>query len=98
MPLRQVATVVLLFPLGVLMGMCFPGGIRLLKQIARSYIPWAWCINGCASVLSSVGAIMLASVVGFSGVIGIGGVVYMAGWGCFLAVERGLSRKRELSP
>ena len=98
MPLRQVATVVLLFPLGVLMGMCFPGGIRFLKQIALSYIPWAWGVNGCASVLSSVGAIMVASVVGFSWVIGIGGVVYMAGWGCFLAVEKGLSRKRELTP
>ena len=96
MSLRQVATVVLLFPLGILMGMCFPGGIRFLKEIARSYIPWAWCVNGCASVLSSVGAIMLASVVGFSWVIGMGGVVYMVGWGCFLAAEKKISRNREL--
>ncbi|MDH5714420.1 MAG: hypothetical protein OEZ30_02535 [Candidatus Aminicenantes bacterium] len=98
MPLRQVSAVVVLFPLGVLMGMCLPGGLRLLKQIAQSYIPWAWCVNGCASVMSSVGAIIIASAVGFSWVIGIGGMVYMIGWGCFFAVERGLARKTKLSP
>ncbi|RWO18855.1 hypothetical protein, partial [Mesorhizobium sp.] len=40
-------------------------------------IPWAWGINGCASVLSAILATLLAMHVGFSGVVMIAVVLYL---------------------
>ena len=47
------------------MGMPFPMGIIKLESFSPVSIPWAWCANGCSSVLSSVLAIILALAWGF---------------------------------
>jgi len=31
-----------------------PTGLRLVESEAKEFMPWAWGINGCASVLGSV--------------------------------------------
>jgi spermidine synthase len=74
--LRVAASVVMLAPLGFLMGVPFPAGIRLVGRIAPGVVPWAWAINGCASVLSSILAVMIAISRGFSSVLLAGGVAY----------------------
>ena len=51
---RGVITVVLIIPLGMLMGMAFPLGIRLLEQDGKTMIPWVWGINGACSVMGSI--------------------------------------------
>ncbi len=76
---RGVLTLMLLSPLGFLMGMPFPLGIRFLKEVAPDTIPWAWCTNGCFSVIGSVLAVVLALGVGFSGVLVVAGALYMGG-------------------
>ena len=68
---------VIIAPLGFLMGMPFPLGLAALADHAPGLIPWAWGINGCASVISAVLATVLAIHFGFSM------VVVMAG-GCYL--------------
>lgn len=73
---RLAATLIALAPLGFLMGLPFPQGMILLNQRSPALIPWAWGINGCASVTASVLAAMLALSVGFSGVL-------IAGAGCY---------------
>jgi hypothetical protein len=74
--LRVFASVIILAPLGFLMGFPFPKGIRLTGKIAPGLIPWAWGINGCASVLSSIMAVMIAVSSGFSWVLVAGGGAY----------------------
>jgi len=44
-----------LSPLGFLMGMPFPTGLRLVKTVE-----WAWALNAAASVLGSVMAMIIA--------------------------------------
>ncbi|MCR4408462.1 MAG: hypothetical protein NUW24_16335 [Anaerolineae bacterium] len=66
---RLTATAMGLAPLGLLMGVPFPTGIATLEARAPGLIPWAWAINGCASVLSSILAAMLALSWGFWGVL-----------------------------
>jgi hypothetical protein len=44
-----------LVPLGFLMGMPFPSGLRLVPTIE-----WAWALNAAASVLGSVAAMVIA--------------------------------------
>lgn len=78
--LRLVATVVALAPLGFLMGMPFPLGIRWLEGQAPELISWAWGVNGAASVVSSALAALLAISFGFSGVLVAGATCYSGAW------------------
>lgn len=56
-------------PLAFCMGMPFPLGLSLLGDRAQHLIPWAWGVNGCASVLSAVLATLLAIHFGFTVVV-----------------------------
>lgn len=79
LPARIAFSVLLLAPLGLLMGMPFPLGIRLVTRTNSPLVPWAWGVNGCASVLGSILAVMLAQSVGFAWVMGIAVLVYLVG-------------------
>ena len=74
--LRLLAAILILAPLGFLMGMPFPKGIALLSDVASDLIPWAWGVNGCASVLSSILSVMIAVASGFSWVLVGASVAY----------------------
>jgi hypothetical protein len=63
---KVLISLILIAPLAFWMGMPFPLG---LSRIAPDLIPWAWAINGCASVLSAVLATVLAIHFGFTVVI-----------------------------
>ncbi|MFQ5351486.1 MAG: SAM-dependent methyltransferase, partial [Candidatus Binatia bacterium] len=74
--LRLAVGVGLIAPLGFFMGMPFPLGLALLTDREPDLLPWAWGINGCASVLSAVLATILAIHLGFSGVVALAVVLY----------------------
>jgi hypothetical protein len=80
LPLRLVISVLGLGPLGFLLGLPMPGGIRLLEQHAPQLIPWAWAVNGCASVVGSILAVMGAVTFGFSRVLVAGALAYLLAW------------------
>lgn len=65
-----------LVPLGILMGYPFPIGLAWLERSDSSLIPWAWAVNGCASVLAAVLAAILALSFGFTLVLVLGAVFY----------------------
>jgi hypothetical protein len=70
-------TVVVLAPLGFLMGIPFPSGIsQLLRAQGADLVPWAWGINGALSVVASVLAALLAISFGFSRVFWLGAACY----------------------
>jgi hypothetical protein len=70
---------------GFLMGMPFPLGFRSLVGSERDLIPWIWAANGCASVLGSILAVLLALSIGFSGVFLLAASAY--GGALFLGRE-----------
>jgi hypothetical protein len=74
--LRILASICVIAPLAFCMGMPFPLGMGRLADAAPAYIPWAWAINGCASVVSAVLASLLAIHFGFSTVIAVALVLY----------------------
>jgi spermidine synthase len=80
LPLRLAVSVLGLAPLGFLLGLPMPGGIRLLEQRAPQLIPWAWAVNGCASVVSSILAVIGAVTFGFSSVLVAGAMAYLLAW------------------
>jgi hypothetical protein len=70
-----------LAPLSFMMGVPFPWGIRTLGTMSPESVPWAWGINGCVSVVTSILSLMLALSVGFSWVLIAGGGAYLVGAG-----------------
>jgi hypothetical protein len=70
---RAAVAVLLLAPLAFFMGMPFPLALRELEQ---PLVPWAWGINGCASVVSPVLATLLAIDLGFTVVLWLALVLY----------------------
>lgn len=73
---RVVVGALAIVPIGLLMGIMFPHGIAHLKRTAPRLVPWAWGINGTASVISAVTAALLALAFGFSFVLLIGAAGY----------------------
>lgn len=66
---RMAISVVLIAPLAFCMGMPFPLGLARLAERAPDFIPWAWGINGFASVLSAALAALIAIEYGFTVVV-----------------------------
>jgi len=68
-------------PLAFLLGMPFPIGLRRVAAAREDLSPWAWGVNGWASVLSAVLATLLAVHWGFTIVIaGACGLYMVAAW------------------
>jgi hypothetical protein len=82
--LRVVTTVLVLMPLGLVLGMFFPLGIRAAAEIHPDLVPWAWAINGCASVSGGMLTIALAMTFGFAPVWILSLLVYAGGVGALL--------------
>ncbi|TVQ12899.1 MAG: spermidine synthase-like protein [Balneolaceae bacterium] len=85
---RIAASVLIIAPVGFLMGMPFPGGIRRLSGTDSAQVPWAWGINGCFSVISTVLAVWLALEWGYSTVLFTGALAYALAGAATLVISR----------
>ncbi|MDH3475691.1 MAG: class I SAM-dependent methyltransferase [Rhodospirillales bacterium] len=88
---RVVVSLALVAPLAFFMGLPFPLGLSRVSARVPELVPWAWGVNGCASVLSAVLAMILAMHFGFSAVLAIAIGLYAAS---ALAFRRSLAPQR----
>jgi len=86
---RALIAVIFIAPLGLLMGGFLPLGIRDAGERFGELVPWAWGMNGAASVLGSVLTIALAMNLGFNLTLVVGLGFYLLG---FLAWRPGAGR------
>lgn len=84
-PVRIGVAVVVLTPLGLLMGMAFPLGLRVAALRNAGLTPWLWGINGAASVCASVLVVAVSLTFGISTAFGAGVVCYL---GATVALRR----------
>ena len=77
--LRVVVVVAVLVPTGLVLGMPFPSGIRVVEQTCPHLIPWGWAINAFFSVFGSIFCIVLSMAIGFSNVFYVAAAVYAVG-------------------
>lgn len=70
-------TLLLIAPIAFAMGIPFPLAMAQLGEAAPVLLPWAWGVNGCASVLSAVIATLLAIHFGFSMVVLLALLLYI---------------------
>jgi len=76
---RAVVTMLVVFPLGFLMGVMFPAGIRSAgANGAEDQIPWFWAVNGVFSVFGTVFALLFSMSFGFTATILAGASLYLA--------------------
>jgi hypothetical protein len=76
-PTRIAVAIALLFPIGFLMGMAFPLGMRAATGRAPALTPWLWGINGATSVCASVVALAIALHWGIAASFWAGVVCYV---------------------
>jgi hypothetical protein len=62
---RMALTVSMISVLAFFLGWPFPSGLRMLAKRSPGIVPWAWGINGCASVTGAVIAKCLTVSIGF---------------------------------
>ena len=72
-------------PVALLLGMPFAHGIGLLNRINPQFVPWAWAVNGSATVVGSVLTVVVSMNFGFHCVLLIAAGIYAV---AFLAVDR----------
>jgi len=83
---KVVLSAILLAPLGFLMGMPFPAGLReiagqdgaFIKETENTTVEWAWAMNAASGVLGSVLAILLALNFGLNATLGCAAGAYLA--------------------
>lgn len=73
--LKIVISSFIIVPLGFMMGMPFPYGIKILED--KESIPIVWAVNGFFSIVGTVITVILAMMVGFKVVFVIAGVIYL---------------------
>src|SRR5918997_4235082 len=81
-------SIAILAPIGFLMGMPLPTGMRLLKVHRPDYIPWMWAVNGAFSVLGAVLAIALGILYGSSLAMVLGILIYLIALGISFASKK----------
>ena len=76
---RMAVVVALLIPTGLLLGVPFPTGMRVLEEQAPHLLPWGWAVNAFCSVFASIFCIVLSMGIGFTNVLLLSAVVYGLG-------------------
>jgi len=75
-------------PVGVLMGVLLPTGVRAAGNLGQDMVAWAWGVNGAASVVGSVAAMFLSMNLGFTAALAVGILVYLAAIGLVPSAQR----------
>jgi hypothetical protein len=87
--LRVAVSIALLVPLGLVLGGFFPLGVRMAERAGASLVPWAWAVNGCATVVGTLLAVMAGMTWSFTAVTLGALAIYAAGVLALWASERG---------
>lgn len=96
LPFRLLTAIVMILPVGFVLGMPFPVGLMHLSQTSPETIPWAWAMNGYATVIGISVAGFIALNTGFAALIFIALLSYTCG---FIALMVSAApKKQELGP
>jgi hypothetical protein len=74
---RCLVAVVAIAPVGILLGFPFPIGLRMVGMADSRLVPWAYGINGCASVLGGMVCVLVSMQTGLSAAWLVGWVFYV---------------------
>jgi spermidine synthase len=90
--IKIIISIIVIFPLGFVMGMFFPTGMKLVKSNSESQTPWFWGLNGIFGVLFSALAVFFSIYSGISTNFYIASVCYIL----IVFLVTGISKKTEI--
>lgn len=85
---RILVSLVIIFPMGVFMGMAFPLGMQKISPTTVALAPWLWGVNGAMSICASVVAVIISIAVGISATFWTGCICYAAALVGYFWVDR----------
>ncbi|MCI0417222.1 hypothetical protein L0222_31000 [bacterium] len=91
-PGRIALSFLFIFPYGFFMGMPFPLALTWTSKHFPNFVPWAWGVNGYATVTGSVLSVILALNFGFGNVLLIAVCIYVVS---YIALVRAARAKAE---
>lgn len=74
---RILAAIVLIFPVGFFMGMCFPLGILAIKEQPEGSVAWAWGMNGLFTVVGGIMSVIISIYWGFNNTLLVASLIYI---------------------
>jgi hypothetical protein len=77
LPARSLVVIGCTAPVSVLLGFCFPLGMRLVGAISSDATAWMWGVNGACGVLASIVAVGFSMWLGINTNFLIAGVLYV---------------------
>ncbi len=75
---RVLIVMVTTAPLSLLLGFCFPIGMRLVGELSPEATAWMWGVNGASGVLASIVAVAISMWTGIHSNFAIAAVCYLA--------------------
>jgi hypothetical protein len=78
LPARCLVVLAFTAPVSLLLGCCFPLGMRLLGRVSETLSPWMWGVNGACSVLASALAVGVSMWVGIDASLMLAALLYLA--------------------
>jgi hypothetical protein len=73
---RSSLVVATVAPVSVLLGLCFPIGMRLVQRLSEGAAPWMWGVNGACGVLGAVIAVGVSMWAGIGASLLVAAVLY----------------------
>jgi hypothetical protein len=86
---RIFVSLIFLLPLGFIMGLPFPMGMRLAATQNPLHSPWFWAINGAMSVVASVLSVCISISLGFTATLIVGLLFYVLASFFLLVLDSG---------
>jgi hypothetical protein len=75
---RSMVVLAFTAPLSLMLGCCFPVGMRLVGRLSDAGAAWMWGVNGACGVLASVIAVGISMWVGISVNLALAAACYLA--------------------
>jgi hypothetical protein len=92
LPFRSLVALGFLAPVSVLLGFCFPLGMRLVDQRSAHATAWFWGVNGACGVMGSIVAVAVSTSMGIHTTFFIAAALY-----ALLTIPAHVMRQRPLS-
>ena len=87
LPVRTLVVLLFAAPLSMLLGLCFPIGVRLVRQ-TPALAAWAWGVNGAFGVLASIIAVAVSIWIGIDANFWLAAVLYSGLTGLLLSLSK----------
>ena len=94
---RILISLLVVMPLGYLLGFAFPTGMRMAAKVDAAASAWFWGINGATGVLASVLAVLVSMAFGINVTMTLAGSCYLILIPVGLALSR-MGSKRQVPP